>query len=110
MKKNILWAFILIFVYFIAVQYNDPDPYIWMPTYFIAGFMVYQKIKGRQDKLGYLVLGALYLMWAGNQFPPEWEGVMLDAMGMKTLNIELGRESLGLGICTIVMWICAFWD
>jgi isoleucyl-tRNA synthetase len=26
---------------------------------------------------------------------------------MKTVNIELGRESLGLGCCTIGMWLCA---
>jgi membrane-bound ClpP family serine protease len=45
------------------------------------------------------------LLWAANQFPVEWEGVRLNAMGMKTINIELGRESLGLGIAGISVWI-----
>jgi hypothetical protein len=50
----------------------------------------------------------MYIFWAINQFPPEWEGLTLDAMGMKTINIELGRESLGLGFTGLVLWVLTF--
>jgi hypothetical protein len=28
--------FVVLFVIFAALQYNDPDPYIWMPIYLYA--------------------------------------------------------------------------
>lgn len=105
-QKTILWFFIIMFLAFAAVQYNDPDPYVWIPTYLIPAFLCYYKLKGNGDKVLFFSIGLLFLMWGINQFPPEWEGVLLNH-GMKTLNIELGRESLGLGCCTIGMWICA---
>ena len=106
LRKIVLWFFIAVFVYFAGVQYNDPDPYIWIPTYLIPTFLSYYKLRGKGDKVLYFSIGLLFLMWAINQFPPAWEGVLLN-QGMKTINIELGRESLGLGCCTIAMWICA---
>ena len=27
------YLFVLIFISFAAVQYNDPDPYLWIPIY-----------------------------------------------------------------------------
>jgi hypothetical protein len=106
-QKILLWFFVIIFICFAIVQYNDPDPYIWIPTYLIAAFMCYYKLQGNGEKITFFAIGLLFLMWGINQFPPSWEGVWLNQVGMKTLNIELGRESLGLGCCTIAMWICA---
>jgi Transmembrane family 220, helix len=105
-QKVILWFFVVMFFAFALVQYNDPDPFVWIPVYLIPTYLCYYKLKGKGDKLMYFSIGLLFLMWAINQFPPEWEGVLL-SQGMKTVNIELGRESLGLGCCTIGMWICA---
>ncbi|WP_435356197.1 transmembrane 220 family protein [Emticicia sp. SJ17W-69] len=106
-QKVVLWFFIIVFLYFTGVQYNDPDPYVWIPTYLIPVFLCYYKLQGKGEKVMYFTVGLLFLMWAINQFPPAWEGVLLNQLGMKTLNIELGRESLGLGCCTIAMWVCA---
>ncbi|MDZ7934545.1 MAG: transmembrane 220 family protein [Emticicia sp.] len=105
-QKAILWFLVMMFFVFALVQYNDPDPYIWIPIYLIAAHLCYYKLQGKGNKVMYFSIGLLFLMWAINQFPPEWEGVLLN-QGMKTVNIELGRESLGLGCCTIGMWICA---
>jgi hypothetical protein len=33
---------------------------------------------------------------------------MLNTMGMKTINIELGRESLGLGFTALVLFLVSF--
>jgi hypothetical protein len=106
MKKILLWFFIVMFVAFAAVQYNDPDPYIWIPLYLVPAAMSYLKLKGTQEKWGYFALAVVFFAWAANQFPPAWEGVTLDALGMKTINIELGRESMGLVICGGSMAIC----
>ncbi|MFY7908496.1 MAG: transmembrane 220 family protein [Emticicia sp.] len=105
-QKVILWFFVVMFFVFALVQYNDPDPYVWIPVYLIPAYLCYYRLQGKGDKLMYFAFGLLFLMWAINQFPPEWEGVLLN-QGMKTVNIELGRESLGLGCCTIGMWLCA---
>jgi hypothetical protein len=37
------------------------------------------------------------------QWPPEFEGIFFGETAMRSLNIELARESLGLGICALVM-------
>lgn len=101
--KYIYYAIILLFVYFTVVQYNDPDPWLWIPTYLFPIYLIYQKMNGKLEGKTLILVAIPYLFWAINQFPPEWEGVMLDEMGMKTLNIELGRESLGLGITVIIL-------
>ncbi|MCU0324592.1 MAG: transmembrane 220 family protein [Spirosomaceae bacterium] len=106
-RTILLWFLVIVFILFAAVQYNDPDPFVWIPVYLIAAYLCYYKLQKKGEKLMYFMIGLLYLMWAINQFPPAWEGLLLDEMGMKTINIELGRESLGLGCCTIALWICA---
>ncbi len=102
-SKIFLWvgvAFMLLFAFF---QWNDPDPQVWIPLYLIPAFLIYKKIKDGYSSEVYFFTAAVYFLWALNQFPPAWEGVLLDEMGMKTLNIELGRESLGLGIVSILL-------
>jgi hypothetical protein len=97
------YLYTLLFLFFAAVQYNDPDPIIWIPTYLIPIYLVWKK--GKRDLALYFVIGFVFFLWAATQFPPEWEGVKLNAMGMKTLNIELGRESLGLAIAGFSVWL-----
>jgi hypothetical protein len=98
----------LVFAYFTVVQYNDPDPWLWIPTYLFPIYLIYQKLQGRLNGSALFLIGIPYLFWAINQFPPEWEGVMLKTMGMKTINIELGRESLGLGFTALVLFLISF--
>ena len=31
--------FILLFVLFAVLQYNDPDPYVWIPIYLLAAYL-----------------------------------------------------------------------
>jgi hypothetical protein len=106
MKKTISWFFTIIFILFAAVQYNDPDPYVWIPVYLIVAFLCFRIQKHKVDKLLYFLIGLIFVFWGINQFPPAWEGLLLDSMGMKTINIELGRESLGLVCCSVALWIC----
>ena len=42
---NIVFAFL--FVIFAALQYNDPDPYIWMPIYLYAAVLCWMASRGK---------------------------------------------------------------
>lgn len=109
-RKIVLWFFIIVFLVFGAVQYNDPDGWLWILIYLLTAFMCFRSLKGEGDKLNYFIIATLFVLWGINIYPPEWEGVMLNTAGMKTLNIELGRESLGLFICSFAMLVCGIWD
>lgn len=106
--KYVYYILMLVFMYFTAVQYNDPDPWLWIPTYMFPIYLLFQKSRGKLSGNALFLIGIPYLFWAINQFPPEWEGVMLNTMGMKTINIELGRESLGLGFTALVLFLISF--
>ncbi|GEO06963.1 hypothetical protein AAE02nite_46270 [Adhaeribacter aerolatus] len=99
----------LVFVTFAVVQYNDPDPHIWIPIYLLPAILslVMWRIKNNRPflLLSILLVAALfYFAGAIYQWPAHWEGVALKN-GMKTINIEEGRESLGLGIVFITLFI-----
>lgn len=106
--KYLLYILIVIYVLSAAVQYNDPDPLVWILSYLVPAGLCYYRSLGKGDRVLYLATGLVYLLWAVNQFPPQWEGLMMENLSMKTINVELGRESLGLGICALGIWICSF--
>ncbi len=101
-----MYFLIMIFILSAAVQYNDPDPIVWILSYLIPAFLCFYRSKGKGDSVLYFCIGLVYMLWAINQFPPQWEGLMFENLSMKTINVELGRESLGLGICSIGVWLC----
>ncbi len=99
-------AMTLAFLYATAVQYNDPDPFYWMPIYLLPAAISMLIFFGRGNalKLVLLVLALVYFAGAFYMWPAHWEGVALQH-GMKTVNIEEGRESLGLGVVGFTMVI-----
>ena len=107
LMKYLLYTLIVIYTLSAAVQYNDPDPMVWILSYLVPAGLCYYRSLGKGDRVLYFSVGLVYLLWAINQFPPQWEGLMFEHLRMKTLNVELGRESLGLGMCAAGMWICA---
>lgn len=103
MRKTLALAFAFLFVVFAAVQYNDPDPQVWVPIYGFAAMaciMAFARI-GQVWFFGLMALG--YGVAAVYQWPPAFEGFLLNEVGMKTVNIELARESGGLAICALAM-------
>ena len=58
------WFFIFCFIVFAALQYNDPDPYIWMPIYLYAAFLCWQSIKGKYNPKLYWIGYAGYVPYA----------------------------------------------
>ena len=49
---------IALFVYCAAVQYNDPDPYVWIPIYLYGAALSFLAIKGKYNRALY-VMGLL---------------------------------------------------
>lgn len=112
-------VFIVIFVLFAALQYNDPDPYIWIPVYLYAAFLCYQALQKKANiglySIGFLVYAgyAAYLFFdkTGVLDWAEEHGAENIAQTMKATKpwIEETREFGGLAIILIVMGINFFW-
>ena len=41
------FVFIILFIISAALQYNDPDPYLWMPIYLFGAYLCWQSIIGK---------------------------------------------------------------
>jgi hypothetical protein len=108
LTKAVSLFFALLFVYFVIVQYNDPDPEVWMPIYGIAVaacLSIY--FKKAPHLYVFIIMGLAYFLAAFQQWPPQYEGVFWGEMKMRSMNIELARESLGLAIAGIGMLVMA---
>lgn len=84
------------------VQLNDPDTTTWVAIYAVAAL---GSVLFYLDKLPYwasLLLGIAYLVGAFMYWPESYEGVDFGEEGMANMNIERGRESLGLAISALV--------
>ncbi len=92
----------VIFILFAALQYNDPDPAVWMAVYISSAVLCFLSIfyqKSHFFRKFYLIWAIFTAVWAIFQWPPVWEGL---GDSMKTTNNELARESLGLLICSLI--------
>jgi hypothetical protein len=111
--------FIVLFIISAGLQYNDPDPYIWIPIYLYGAFLCYLALKRRYIPVlfigGLVVYGgyALYLFfdkegvlnWAGEH------GAESIVQSMKATKpwIEATREFGGLLILAISIIINMIW-
>lgn len=108
-KKIISLALTLLFALFAYFQLNDPDPESWVPIYGLAAAACLSVFLGRTPRYYvFIVMAAAYLIAAFSQWPPQYEGVLFGEMKMRSLNIELARESLGLGICALSMLLMSW--
>lgn len=100
-----------LFLLFAIVQYNDPDPWLWMLLYgFIAGVLIFAAF-GKREK--WVAIGGFLIcaVWFLSLLPDFINWVQ---MGMPTItgsmkteepHIEYTREFLGLGICMLVLFL-----
>ena len=90
-----------LFVLSAAVQYNDPDPIRWFLIYTAGALVAFAALIG-PPRLGYAAgaVGAVALVWSGTivagGLGPVTVGEIFGDMHMKTPNVELWRECLGL--------------
>lgn len=114
---NIL--FIAVFIIFAALQYNDPDPYVWIPIYLYAAFLCYQALKKRLHPMLYLVGFIVYTGYAAYLFFDktgvlDWAEEHQAENLVQTMKatkpwIEETREFGGLAIILLVMIVNLFW-
>ena len=109
------FVFIFIFIVFAGLQYNDPDPYVWMPIYLYAALLCWLSIKGKFYPkaywAGFVVYGsyAVYKMFDENGLI-DWirkhhaENIA-GTMKAETPWVEETREFFGLVIVITVLLI-----
>jgi apolipoprotein N-acyltransferase len=93
----------LIFVLFAAVQYNDPDWYLWIPIYGLVAliyFVEVPKILLQLLFLGYTCYAASYvpsfITWIQNDMPS-----ITGSMKASNPEVEFMREFFGLLIVLV---------
>jgi len=114
---NIVFA--LLFVIFAALQYNDPDPWLWMPVYLYGALLCWLGFKGKYypfllwPGLGVYTVYAVYLflgrdgVWAWlTEHRPEDIAATMQA---DKPWIEASREFLGLMILDIALLANVVW-
>ncbi|MBX9852362.1 MAG: transmembrane 220 family protein [Cytophagaceae bacterium] len=89
----------LMFIVFAGLQYNDPDPEVWIPVYMLSALLSLVAIFRPLPKVLLLILIVVYIAGAIYLWPDRYEGVTMP-MSHKP-NIEYARESLGLLICAL---------
>ncbi|HEX6849340.1 MAG TPA: transmembrane 220 family protein [Chitinophagaceae bacterium] len=111
--------FCLLFVFSAALQYNDPDPYIWIPIYMYGAVLCWLAFRNKYYPKAYLIGIIIYLVYAIGLF--FWKNGVLDwvtkhnaediAATMKAEKpwIEETREFFGLLILIIVLLIDYFY-
>lgn len=108
-------VFFILFILFGALQYNDPDPYIWIPIYGYAASICWLAFRRRYYKIASLVgiiaylFYAIYLLFTKNGVL-DWatkHGAENIASSMKATKpwIENTREFFGLLILIVVLSI-----
>ncbi len=84
-----------------VLQYNDPDPMMWIIVYAVSALLSFGFALNRVPSVFLLVAGILALCGGFYFFPEQFEGFEIGKGDIK--NIEEGRESVGLFIIGVVL-------
>ena len=110
--------FCLIFIVFAALQYNDPDPYLWIPIYMYTSVLCWLAARKRYFTKAYLLGIVVYSVYAVYKvFDPngllDWINLHYAESIAKTMKaeqpwIEESREFFGLIILIVVLSVNYF--
>jgi hypothetical protein len=112
-------VFIILFVLSAALQYNDPDPYIWIPLYLYGAFLCWQAVKKKYRPAMYITGLVVYtgyalfllidkdgvISWAGEHQAENIVQSMKDTRPW----IEKTREFFGLLLLVIALTVNLIW-
>ena len=110
------YSFAIIFLIFAALQYNDPDPFLWIPIYLYPTYLCLQAARNQTVNQILYSIGligfvpyAIYKMFDENGVI-DWikyhnAGSIASTMKAETPWVEESREFFGLVIIIIVMTI-----
>jgi Ca2+/H+ antiporter len=107
--------FVILFVFSAALQYNDLDPYLWMPIYLYGAALCWLAFKNKYYPAAYLIGISLYAVYAFFLFFTK-DGVLdwyknhnseslVQSMKATKPWIEETREFLGLIILIVVLLV-----
>ena len=114
--KRTLWVganilMLLMFVFSVIVQYNDPDPWVWMPVYGAAAVACGLELAGKLRWWLPTLVGVGSVIWAATIAPHVFGRVpfleMFRAWEMKNTGVEESREMYGLLIVAVWMIVLA---
>jgi hypothetical protein len=54
----------ILFIIFAALQYNDPDPFLWIPIYLLAAFLCWRASQGIHHRSLYIIAISIYIIYA----------------------------------------------
>lgn len=57
-------VFIFLFIISAGLQYNDPDPYVWIPVYLFGAYLCYQAFQNKFNPLLYYFAFSFYSLYA----------------------------------------------
>lgn len=114
---NIFFCFA--FIVFAALQYNDPDPYLWVPIYLYAAALCFQASRNKFYPKAYLIgiavyaVYALYKVFDANGLI-DWIQLhhaenIAETMKAEKPWVEESREFFGLVILIVVLAIDLFY-
>lgn len=104
--KVFAFVFAALFIYAAIVQYNDPDATKWYAIYGMAALASILFAMGRLRTLWAILLTIFYIGFSIYTWPEKFEGVTIG--GGDIVNIEKGREALGLLVAGVVMAVYSF--
>ena len=99
------WTLAALFVLFAAVQYNDPDPYIWAPIYLFCAWVCGYAARGKYNQKVILIGLIPITLYMISYIPDfiDWIKMgmpsIIETMKADRLYVELTREFGGLLIC-----------
>ena len=117
--KYFNYIFTLVFILFAAVQYNDPDPYLWIPIYLYPAVLCFMAARNKAISktlynLGFVLFGAyaVYKLFDANGIIDwiKYHNASSIASTMKAEQpwVEESREFFGLLIILGVLAINYF--
>jgi len=105
--KVIAFIFAILFGLAIYWQLNDPDSLQWVIRYAVglAGTLLF--LFNRLPRALAFTLSLAFFVLAGLNWPETYEGVDIAYSGMKSKNIEEGREAVGMIISGVLFLLYA---
>jgi membrane-bound metal-dependent hydrolase YbcI (DUF457 family) len=107
--------FTILFVLFAALQYNDPDPYLWMPIYLYGALLCWKASLNKFYPKAYLAGIVLYALYAAYKIFDhngllDWINLhdaenIAGTMKAEKPWVEESREFFGLVILIVVLLI-----
>jgi Transmembrane family 220, helix len=111
--KAMLWTaanviMLPLFLFSVALQYNDPDPIRWMSIYGISAVVCVLEIRRKTPLWLPALVALIAIVWAvsiGYGAHADAFRHMMDQWEMKNVHIEETREQYGLTI--VYVWMLA---